>query len=80
MVESTAAPLVPTGYKVLKEGKANLLYIEEKMEKDEQNRIKTASGKMKQASEVNETVGAVFYNPVQEFNRDTSILVINEFN
>ena len=27
-----------------------------------------------------ETVGAVFYNPVQEFNRDTSILVINEFN
>lgn len=29
---------------------------------------------------MNETRGAVFYNPVQEFNRDTSITVINEFN
>lgn len=70
----------PAGYKVLKEGKANLLYIEEQMEKDEQNRVKNAAGGFRQANEVNETRGAVFYNPVQEFNRDTSILVINAFN
>ncbi len=70
----------PEGYKVLKEGKANLLYIEEQMEKDEQNRVKNAAGGFRQANEVNETRGAVFYNPVQEFNRDTSILVINAFN
>ena len=35
--------------------------------------------KKKMASEVNETRGAVFYNPVQEFNRDISIAVIREF-
>jgi len=70
----------PKGYKVLREGKANLLYIEEQMEKDEHNRVKNAAGSKRQANEVNETRGAVFYNPVQEFNRDTSILVINEFN
>ena len=44
------------------------------------NRVKNAAGGKRQANEVNETRGAVFYNPVQEFNRDTSILVINEFN
>jgi len=32
------------------------------------------------ANEINETRGAVFYNPVQEFNRDFSIMAINEFN
>lgn len=72
--------VAPPGYKVLKEGKANLLYIEERMEKDDQNMVKNAAGSKRQANEVNETRGAVFYNPVQEFNRDTSILVINEFN
>lgn len=71
---------VPEGYKVLKEGKANLLYIEEKMEVDDKGRVKNAAGGTRQANEINETRGAVFYNPVQEFNRDTSILVINEFN
>ena len=50
------------------------------MEKDDMNRVKNAAGGRRQANEVNETRGAVFYNPVQEFNRDTSILVINEFN
>ena len=36
MVEA-ASPTkrAPAGYKVLKEGQANLLYIEEKIEKDE---------------------------------------------
>ena len=50
------------------------------MEKDELNRVKNAAGGKRQANEANETRGAVFYNPVQEFNRDTSILVINEYN
>jgi tRNA G26 N,N-dimethylase Trm1 len=37
-----------------------------------------AKGKGKrQANDVNENRGAVFYNPVQEFNRDFSIMVIN---
>mmetsp|Transcript_10200 Transcript_10200/g.13981 ORF Transcript_10200/g.13981 Transcript_10200/m.13981 type:complete len:80 (-) Transcript_10200:1406-1645(-) len=40
--------------------------------------IKTNKGK-RMASDVNETRGAVFYNPVQEFNRDISILAIREF-
>ena len=31
------------------------------------------------ANEINETRGAVFYNPVQEFNRDISLTVIREF-
>ena len=57
-----------------------MLYIEDKAEVDDQNRIKNATGGYRQANEVNENRGAVFYNPVQEFNRDTSILVINEFN
>lgn len=40
--------------------------------------IKTDKGK-RHATEQNETRGAVFYNPVQEFNRDISILTIREF-
>jgi len=35
MVESQTTKQAPDGYKVLKEGKANLLYIEEQMEKDD---------------------------------------------
>ena len=51
------------------------------MEKDEQNKVKrSAGGGKREANEINETRGAVFYNPVQEFNRDISILAINEFN
>ena len=81
MVEQKEQKAVPEGHKVLKEGQAKILYIEQKMEKDEQNRVVGQKGKGKrQANEINETRGAVFYNPVQEFNRDISILVINEFN
>ena len=40
--------------------------------------IKTKKGK-RLATEQNEVRGAVFYNPVQEFNRDISILVIREY-
>ena len=80
MVQANLNPKAPKGYKVLKEGKANLLYIEEQMEKDDMNRVKNATGGKRQANEVNETRGAVYYNPVQEFNRDASIIVINEFN
>lgn len=36
MVEATSKNAdVPDGYKVLTEGKANILYIEEKMERDD---------------------------------------------
>lgn len=66
------------GYKVLKEGLAQILYIEQKMDKDEEGFIKVQS-KKKIANEINETRGAVFYNPVQEFNRDFSINVIREY-
>ena len=66
------------GFKVLKEGQANILYIEQKLEKDDKGFLKQ-SGKKKMANEVNEIRGAVFYNPVQEFNRDFSISVIREF-
>jgi tRNA G26 N,N-dimethylase Trm1 len=73
---------VPEGYQEVKEGRARILYIQEKMEKDANNKIIDAPGKKgkREANEVNETRGAVFYNPVQEFNRDTSIMAINEFN
>jgi len=40
--------------------------------------IKTG-GRKRIANEENVNRGAVFYNPVQEFNRDISILVIREF-
>lgn len=40
--------------------------------------IRTGKGK-RQATDQNEVRGTVFYNPVQEFNRDFSILSIREF-
>ena len=40
--------------------------------------IKTGKGK-RQANDQNEVRGTVFYNPVQEFNRDLSVLAIREF-
>jgi tRNA G26 N,N-dimethylase Trm1 len=49
------------------------------MEKDSEGFIKANNGK-RIANECNETRGAVFYNPVQEFNRDISICTIREFN
>ena len=69
---------IPDGYKAIRENSALILYIEEKMEKDGDGQIK-AHGKKRNATEVNETRGAVFYNPVQQFNRDVSIHVINNF-
>lgn len=70
---------VPVGYRCLTEGKARILYIDSKLTVDDDNMI-TRKGKGKRvANEVNENRGAVFYNPVQEFNRDFSIMVINQF-
>ena len=68
----------PPGYKILKEGQARILYKEVALETDENNQIKTAKGK-RNANEQNEVRGTVFYNPVQEFNRDISIMMIREF-
>jgi len=69
---------VPEGYKVLKEGQAQILYKEEKLEADANKMIKTSKGK-RVANDQNDTRGTVFYNPVQEFNRDISIMCIREF-
>lgn len=69
---------VPEGFQVLQEGQAKILYKEEKLEVDEKNMIKTSKGK-RLATDQNDVRGTVFYNPVQEFNRDFSILVIREF-
>mmetsp|Transcript_38634 Transcript_38634/g.58797 ORF Transcript_38634/g.58797 Transcript_38634/m.58797 type:complete len:389 (+) Transcript_38634:18-1184(+) len=77
MKHATAA--VPEGYKVLTEGQAKILYKEQKLEKDADGYIKAPKKTKKQANEINETRGAVFYNPVQEFNRDISIAVIREY-
>ena len=54
---------IPDGYSVIRENSALILYIEEKMKRDEEGQIKV-QGKKKQADSVNETRGAVFYNPV----------------
>lgn len=56
----------PPGYKYLREGQAKILY-----------HVKELCGaKWVRDSEKKETV---FYNPVQEFNRDISILAITQF-
>ena len=41
--------------------------------------VKKIKGKKRNANEINENAGAVFYNPVQEFNRDISVTVIREY-
>jgi tRNA G26 N,N-dimethylase Trm1 len=69
----------PDGYKVLQEGKAKILYKEERLEQDDKGMIKPKGKSAKKVNEMNEVRGAVFYNPVQEFNRDTSILAITEY-
>ncbi|CDW84572.1 -dimethylguanosine trna methyltransferase family protein [Stylonychia lemnae] len=69
---------VPEGYKVLKEGQASILYKEEKLQADLEGKIRTGKGK-RNCTDQNDTRGTVFYNPVQEFNRDFSILSIREF-
>ena len=70
-------PKVPAGYRSLKEGQANILYIDSKLERDENDKVQGKGKSKRQANEVNENRGAVFYNPVQEFNRDFSIMAIN---
>jgi len=69
---------VPEGYRALAEGQARILYIDSKMAVDDDNKIEKGKSK-KNANEVNENPGAVFYNPVQEFNRDFSIMAINQY-
>jgi tRNA G26 N,N-dimethylase Trm1 len=78
MVESLK-PQAPEGYRCLTEGQANILYIDSKLKPDEDNMVKIQGRGKRQANEVNENRGAVFYNPVQEFNRDFSIMAINQF-
>jgi len=46
---------------------------------DEDNMIVSKGKGKRVANETNENRGAVFYNPVQEFNRDFSIMAINQF-
>lgn len=66
-------------FRELKEGQAKILYIEQKLDVDEEGKVKKDKGKKRNANEINENAGAVFYNPVQEFNRDISITVIREY-
>ena len=68
-----------TKFRELKEGQAKILYIEQKLDVDEEGKVKKDKGKKRNANEINENAGAVFYNPVQEFNRDISITVIREY-
>ena len=70
---------VPEGYRSLKEGQANILYIDSKLERDEAGKVQGKGQAKRQANDVNENRGAVFYNPVQEFNRDFSVMAINQF-
>lgn len=49
------------------------------MQVDEDNMITRKGGSKRQANDENTNRGAVFYNPVQEFNRDFSIMAINQF-
>ena len=75
----------PKGFKILTEGKANILYHEKEdkkgktEEKKEKPKVIRERGKKMNKEEKNENRNAVFYNPVQEFNRDLSILWITEF-
>ncbi len=69
---------IPAGYNVISEGQARILYKENRLAPDADNMIKTNKGKRK-ANDQNEVRGEVFYNKIQEFNRDISILTIREF-
>ena len=69
---------VPTGFKQIKEGHARILYQQQKLAPDCENKVRTLRGR-KQANEVNENPGSVFYNPAQEFNRDISIIAIKNY-
>ncbi len=82
---------VPEGFKLLNEGQAWILYHEkenkrqktteveeEKVPKEEEKKAPKKLTKMNR-TEKNETRDTVFYNPVQEFNRDISLLCITEY-
>merc|ERR1711990_584298 len=69
---------LPKGFRELQEGQAKILYIEQKLDVDDDGKVKKDKGKKRNANEINDNPGAVFYNPVQEFNRDISITVIRE--
>jgi tRNA G26 N,N-dimethylase Trm1 len=71
--------LMESTSKIITEGKAKIKYIQETVQKGEGDMIKTAKGNVKKANQINSNVGTVFYNPIQEFNRDISILTINEY-
>jgi tRNA G26 N,N-dimethylase Trm1 len=71
---------IPEGFTLLSEGKANILYHEkegkaqaESPSVEEVKDGKKKQGKMKKEDK-DENRDTVFYNPVQEFNRDISIL------
>jgi hypothetical protein len=49
---------------MLKEGKADILYVEQILQKDDEGFIKAAKSRKRVANEINETRGSVFYNPV----------------
>lgn len=55
---------VPEGFKVLTEGQANILYIVQNLNRDEEGFVKIQGGRKRIANEINEQPGAVFYNPV----------------
>lgn len=83
-MDSTDTPTqtpVPDGYKVLSEGKANILYhvkSDSDISKEAETETKPTKKQNKAQKMTKEakdsTREAVFYNPVQEFNRDLSIL------
>lgn len=83
---SIAEKAAPEGYKVLQEGKARILYRikenevvkSEVKESEEEVKGSNAPKKKMKRQEKDEFRDAVFYNPVQEFNRDLSILCITQ--
>ena len=81
---------VPIGFKLLNEGKAWILYHEKnnkrqktteiEVEEEKKEKVDIKGKKIKKnTAEKNELRDTVFYNPVQEFNRDLSILCITEY-
>jgi len=54
----------PEGYSILQEGQARILYREDKLEVNDEGKIKAKGKSAKNANEQNAVRGAVFYNPV----------------
>jgi tRNA G26 N,N-dimethylase Trm1 len=77
---------VPEGFKLLVEGQARILCHVKETAKDQpmpdqEEEVKGKNGKKKKMNKEAKDGEreAVFYNPVQEFNRDLSILCITEY-